>query len=402
MDMYADETDHFILEELAAITGVAIIAASEVMSHIPRIPCWRSCYTGHMYMTDLLRGNRIKCLSVLRMDRSVFRDLCRQLSTSYGLQASRELSVKEIVGMFVYTVGNGVGNRSVQDRFQHSGETVHRQFHNVLASLIRMSDDIIRPRDPTYSTVPKYIEDNEIYFPYFRDCIGAIDGTHIHASVPNDDRTRFIGRKGVTTQNVMAACDFDMLFTYVCAGWEGSAHDSRIFSTVLSNGNSKFPHPPPGKYYLVDSGYPNQSGYLAPYRGQRYHLEVFRNGPDVSTPREAFNHAHSSLRSVIERTFGVLKNKWHILSTMPPYSFRTQVKIVVACAVLHNFIRLRALDDPDFTAYSDDDHTLHVSGMEASTSQVGASTSEHQPFIGEELEMAALRDMIAAEMFASY
>ncbi|XP_038719904.1 uncharacterized protein LOC120012529, partial [Tripterygium wilfordii] len=123
--------------------------------------------------------------------------------------------------------------------------------------------------------------------------------------IPHDDRTRFIGRKGVTTQNVMAACDFDMLFTYVCAGWEGSAHDSRIFSTVLSNANSKFPHPPPG--YANQSGY--LAPYLAPYRGQRYHLEVFRNGPDVSTPREAFNHAHSSLRSVIERTFGVLKNK---------------------------------------------------------------------------------------------
>ncbi|XP_038693816.1 protein ALP1-like [Tripterygium wilfordii] len=402
MDIYSDVTEQFIIEELAAITGVALVAAGEAMFHNQCTPCWTSWYTGHMYMTDLLRGNRKKCLSVLRMDRRVFRDLCSELSTRYGLTPSRELSVKEIVGMFVYTVGNGVGNRTVQDRFQHSGETIHRQFHNVLSSLIRMSDDIIRPRDPTYSTVPKYIEEDDKYFPYFRDCIGAIDGTHIHASVPNDDRTRFIGRKGVTTQNVMAACDFDMIFTYVCAGWEGSAHDSRIFSTVLSNGNSKFPHPPPGKYYLVDSRYPNQSGYLALYRGQRYHLEVFRNGLDVSTPREAFNHAHSSLRSVIERTFGVLKNKWHILSTMPPYSFRTQVKIVVACAVLHNFIRLHAMDDPDFTAYSDDDHNLHVSGMEASTSGVGASTSEDQPFIGEDLEMAALRDMIAAEVFASY
>ncbi|XP_038699641.1 putative nuclease HARBI1 [Tripterygium wilfordii] len=229
-----------------------------------------------------------------------------------------------------------------------------------------MSDDIIRPRDPTYSTVPKYIEEEERYFPYFRDCIGAIDGTYIHASVPNDDQTRFIGRKGMTTQNVMATCDFDMLFTYVCAGWEGSAHDSQIFSTVLSNGNSKFPHPPSGKYYLVDSGYPNQSGYLAPYRGQRYHLE------------------------------------WHILSTMPPYSFRTQVKIVVACAVLHNFIRLRALDDPDFTTYSDDDITLHVASMESSTKGVGASTSEDQPFISEDLEMAVIHDIIAAKVFASY
>ncbi|XP_038720129.1 uncharacterized protein LOC120012738 [Tripterygium wilfordii] len=143
MDIHSDVNEQFILEELAAIMGVAIVAAGEAMYDIQRTPCWTSWYTGHMYVTDLLRGNRNKCLAVLRMDGRVFRDLCNDLSTRYGLEPSRELSVKEIVGMFVYTVGNGVGNRTVQDRFQHSGETVHRQFHNVLSSLIQMSDDII-------------------------------------------------------------------------------------------------------------------------------------------------------------------------------------------------------------------------------------------------------------------
>ncbi|WJX45682.1 hypothetical protein P8452_32544 [Trifolium repens] len=29
---------------------------------------------------------------------------------------------------------------------------------------------------------------------------------------------------------------------------------------------SVFPHPPEGKYYLVDAGYPNMKGYLSPYK----------------------------------------------------------------------------------------------------------------------------------------
>ena len=64
-----------------------------------------------------------------------------------------------------------------------------------------------------------------------------------------------------------------------------------------------------GKYYLVDAGYPNQSGYLAPYKGQKYHLPEFRQGRLPSGKKEVFNHAHSSLRNVIERFFGVLKMK---------------------------------------------------------------------------------------------
>jgi len=31
-----------------------------------------------------------------------------------------------------------------------------------------------------------------------------------------------------------------------------------------------------GKYYLVDTRYPNEYGYLGPYKDERYHLEKFR------------------------------------------------------------------------------------------------------------------------------
>jgi hypothetical protein len=30
-----------------------------------------------------------------------------------------------------------------------------------------------------------------------------------------------------------------------------------------------------GKYYVVDVGYPNRPGYLAPYKGERYHLPEY-------------------------------------------------------------------------------------------------------------------------------
>lgn len=42
-----------------------------------------------------------------------------------------------------------------------------------------------------------------------------------------------MGRKHTTTQNVLAAVDFDLRFTYVLAGWEGSAHDALILSDAL-------------------------------------------------------------------------------------------------------------------------------------------------------------------------
>jgi len=67
--------------------------------------------------------------------------------------------------------------------------------------------------------------------------VGAIDGTHILARVPAISRAAFLGRKHTTTQNVLAAVDFDLRFTYVLAGWEGSAHDALILADALQRGD---------------------------------------------------------------------------------------------------------------------------------------------------------------------
>ena len=79
-----------------------------------------------------------------------------------------------------------------------------------------------------------------------QDCIGAIDGTHIRGSTPVEVADTYRNRKGALSQNVMAVCDFNMLFTYVVTGWEGSAHDARVLNSVLDDPGSSFLHPPPG------------------------------------------------------------------------------------------------------------------------------------------------------------
>ena len=48
------------------------------------------------------------------------------------------------------------------------------------------------------------------------------------------DGPRYRGRKEYTTQNVLAACDFDMRFRYILPGWEGTASDLRIIKNALS------------------------------------------------------------------------------------------------------------------------------------------------------------------------
>jgi len=73
-----------------------------------------------------------------------------------------------------------------------------------------------------------------------------IDGTHIDATIPTEYVARFSGRKG-TTQNVLAAALPNKRFTYVLAGWEGSANDFTVLKDALAL-------PPPNGLRLYEGG----------------------------------------------------------------------------------------------------------------------------------------------------
>lgn len=64
--------------------------------------------------------------------------------------------------------------------------------------------------------------------------MGLIDGTLVPVTVPSKIADRFIGRKGGTMQNILAAARPNKQFTYVLAGWEGSVADFTILKSALS------------------------------------------------------------------------------------------------------------------------------------------------------------------------
>jgi len=78
----------------------------------------------------------------------------------------------------------------------------------------------------------------------------------------------------------------------------------------------------------------------------RYHLQDFAgNGNDPKNENELFNLRHASLRNVIERIFGIFKSRFTIFKSAPPFPFKTQVEIVLACVALHNFLRKECRSD---------------------------------------------------------
>ena len=61
---------------------------------------------------------------------------------------------------------------------------------------------------------------------------------------------------------------------------------------------------------------------LSPYQSVQYHLKEFSDHPPKNE-HELFNLRHSSLRTTIERGFGVLKKHFRVLDAEPFLSFET-------------------------------------------------------------------------------
>ena len=53
---------------------------------------------------------------------------------------------------------------------------------------------------------------------------------------------------------------------------------------------------------------------------------------------EKFNYIHAKLRNVIERRFGGLKERWHILKGVPYCKRKKQAMIIILCFALENYL----------------------------------------------------------------
>jgi hypothetical protein len=97
--------------------------------------------------------------------------------------------------------------------------------------------------------------------PYFKDCIGAIDGTHLPVHISPEDQPRFRDRKSNISQNVLVACNFNMMFQYVMPGYTGTMPDSSMWEDCCRRSLVI----PEGKYYLGDAGFSLSRKCLVPY-----------------------------------------------------------------------------------------------------------------------------------------
>ncbi|GMP93147.1 hypothetical protein CsSME_00043103 [Camellia sinensis var. sinensis] len=108
-----------------------IIASDYYRAHVLKVPCRTSILTGRAWILEMYNGHHGRFRYELCMPKVVFTRLYATLVNDFRLhvpEREHDLHVEESVAIFIHVLKN-LPNRELQERFQHSGETISRQFH---------------------------------------------------------------------------------------------------------------------------------------------------------------------------------------------------------------------------------------------------------------------------------
>ncbi|KAK9738702.1 DDE superfamily endonuclease [Popillia japonica] len=122
--------------------------------------------------------------------------------------------------------------------------------------------------------------------------------------------------------NAQAVCNHILQIMDIVSRWPGATHDAYVFNNSRLRARLKTGEMGDG-ILLGDSGYPVRPYLLTPLRNPRTAAENLYNESQIRT------------RNCIERTFGVWKRRFPILSLGTRVKLETVQEIIVATAVLH-------------------------------------------------------------------
>lgn len=176
--------------------------------------------------------------------------------------------------------------------------------------------------------------------------LGCLDGKHVRIVPPPRTGSLFYNYKDFFSIVLMAVVNAEYEFIFVDVGAEGRASDGGIWQRtglnhMLSDPANPLNIPAPGQlpgvredvpYFLIADDAFRMSPYLLkPYPG--HHL----------TPKQRIlNYRLCRARRIVENTFGILANRFRLLLRAIEVQGETQKLVVMACCILHNFLRKQA------------------------------------------------------------
>ncbi|XP_077146295.1 uncharacterized protein LOC143807995 isoform X1 [Ranitomeya variabilis] len=172
----------------------------------------------------------------------------------------------------------------------------------------------------------------------FPNCGGALDGKHVRITQPANSGSFFYNYKGYFSLILMALVNANYEFVDVDVGMNGRVSDGGVlehtsFGEGLRNNQLQLPQNEDTKgnlnfVFIADEAFPLHPHLLKSF-AQR----------TLTAERRIYNYRLSRARCVVENAFGIMANRFRVFHTAINLKLPSIDLVVLACCVLHNFLR---------------------------------------------------------------
>ena len=278
-----------------------------------------------------------------RMRKGTFDWLCSQLDPILKphpnpVAPGRSIiSTEKRVAIALYKLAHVAEYKVVGNTFGVHKSSVHNCLYSFCIAICELlqRDFINFPDEDEADEISKRFES----ITHLPNIVGAIDGSHIPITPPEEGNADFINRKCSHSVVLQAIVDDQYLFRDVSCKLPGSCHDvdalkeSNFYKNVgniMPKGSKSIDGKEIPYVILGDPAYP-----LLPWLLKNYNYD--RN---ISPEMDSFNVYLNKGRVVVENAFGRLKARWRILCKRSEVNHKFMATIVLACCILHNICEM--------------------------------------------------------------
>nr|XP_034586585.1 uncharacterized protein LOC117849098 [Setaria viridis] len=203
MEYWENEVRRFMLEEEEEDDELflVMVPALQQCLYEEKRPEHSSTLSGVKKVVQILEGHENWCKVEFRMEPEIFRVIANYLRVENLLCDTRGVRVEEQLGMFMFMLSHNASIDRLKKEFQHSGETIHRKITEFFDIIPALTHRFLKLPNVNHTHVK--IASDPRFMPFFQNCVGAIDGTHVPITIAQERAAPYRNRKGTLSQNVM-------------------------------------------------------------------------------------------------------------------------------------------------------------------------------------------------------
>ena len=202
------------------------------------------------------------------------------------------------------------------------------------------------PTNQLWSEIAEGFQDNW----QFPNCLGALDGKHVHIFAPKKSGTMFFNYKKTFSVVLLALVDYRYCFVVVDIGSYGSNSDGGILKKCelgkkLAANTLQIPddRPLPGfpetdkvPYVIIgDEAFASGEHLMRPVPGN-----------NLAHDERIYNYRLSRARRISENCFGILVARWRLYHRKIPLQPKNVDHVVKATCILHNMLQKKGIPAP--------------------------------------------------------